>query len=90
MTAVCESCGAEAFVRLVSDGSTWCYECHAGALRLGYDTDLGEPIVTQDFTDEACPHCGAEWVYHNGGDRRSMQHTSLQCPGLYTRRRRNR
>jgi hypothetical protein len=39
----CESCGQPADVRL-SDGSTWCGSCHGGALRMGYDRDLGQPI----------------------------------------------
>jgi hypothetical protein len=49
----CESCGDHADVRL-KDGSTWCMDCHVSALRLGYDTDLGElidPGSISDFDD---------------------------------------
>lgn len=35
----CESCGADAAVRLPA-GSTWCNECHGSAIRLGYDTAI--------------------------------------------------
>lgn len=40
----CESCGRVAKVKL-ADGSRWCWDCHAGALRLGYDTDTGTALA---------------------------------------------
>ncbi len=50
-TLVCESCGRVAEVRL-SDGSTWCLPCHASALNLGYDTDLGVLLTTGEAPSE--------------------------------------
>ena len=46
--ADCESCGSLAAVTL-GDGSSWCLACHAAALNLGYDDDLGTLI-------RPCPH----------------------------------
>lgn len=40
---LCESCGADADVRLADD-SAWCLACHASALRQGYDNDFGTAL----------------------------------------------
>jgi hypothetical protein len=41
--SVCESCGARANV-VLKDRSKWCWNCHASALKTGYDTDTGSTL----------------------------------------------
>lgn len=54
VTASCESCGAEAHVRL-PDESEWCLSCHTSAVNMGYDDGAGAVFIDGSLREGDVP-----------------------------------